>query len=354
MTDIKFIGTNQVELVNSLDESNKISPTQVGEDFIEFSFNSLSKDSDDFYHFQISGSNVQVSGQITEVHNDYQFFNLFAGCEAITDAGQLILSAPTAKKFCFANMFLDCTNLTTPPQIQASTLDEWCYSSMFGNCSSLTAVPTLPATGLAPYCYYCMFYGCKSLSSAPYLSAQTLQDWCYNSMFYDCKNLTSISSDFNSWSENATTNWVTGIKTEGKFYNMNVEPIYGVDNIPESWRTSMQDKELTFEPVEGRDSTIWINQANLFYRLNNGEWQTYKPNHVVVIPAQGKVSFSGTNDKITANFVQRSNNTYMPGKVKVYGNAHSLINRGEMTTEGCFRLNFECRYTYKLLLRWYV
>ena len=71
MTDIKFIGTNQVELVNSLSENNKVAPTSVGADFIEFSFNSLSKDSSDFYHFVITGSNVQVSGQITEVHNDY-------------------------------------------------------------------------------------------------------------------------------------------------------------------------------------------------------------------------------------------------------------------------------------------
>ena len=157
---------------------------------------------------------------------------MFKGQTAIVDASNLTLSSTTAKKFCYANMFLDCTNLTTPPVISATALDEWCYSSMFGNCSSLTSVPALPATTLARYCYYCMFYGCKSLSSAPYLSAQTLEDWCYNSMFYECKNLTSISADFNSWGENATTNWVTGIDTKGKFYDSNVEPIYNVDSIP--------------------------------------------------------------------------------------------------------------------------
>ena len=71
MSNIKFIGTNQVELVNSLSE-NKVSPVSSGESFIEFSVNStLSKDSSDFYHFVITGSNVQISGQITEVHKDY-------------------------------------------------------------------------------------------------------------------------------------------------------------------------------------------------------------------------------------------------------------------------------------------
>ena len=122
MTDIKFIGTTQVELVNSLDESNKISPTQVGENFIEFSFNTLSKDSSDFYHFVITGSNVQVSGIIDSVTTNYQFFSLFSGCSQITDVSQLQITAPTMKKFCFANMFLDCSNLTTPPQLQATNL----------------------------------------------------------------------------------------------------------------------------------------------------------------------------------------------------------------------------------------
>ena len=333
MTDIKFIGTNQVELVNSLSE-NKISPVQSGENFIEFSFDSaLSKDSSDYFHFEISGQNVQVSGIITEVHNDYQFFNLFAGCEQITDASQLILSAPTMKKFCYANMFLDCTNLTTPPQIQASTLDQWCYSSMFGNCYSLTAVPVLSATTLADYCYFGMFYNCKALSSAPNLPAQILEDWCYNSMFYNCQNLTSISADFTSWTPStATTNWVTGIETEGEFYNDNVAYIYGVDNVPESWK-DYSKMPLTFKSTG--NTTVKIAKSNLSYKKNNEDWTPYSAYSTISLNNNDLVSFSGTNSVICASFVFSGT-----GTLEVFGNPHSLINWGDLS-ENCFRGLFE-------------
>ena len=340
MTDIKFIGTNQVELVNSLSE-NKISPVQSGESFIEFSFDSaLSKDSSDYFHFEISGQNVQVSGQITEVHNDYQFFNLFAGCEQITDASQLILSAPTMKKFCYANMFLDCTNLTTPPQIQASTLDQWCYSSMFGNCYSLTAVPVLSATTLADYCYFGMFYNCKALSSAPNLPAQTLEDWCYNSMFYNCQNLTSISADFTSWTPStATTNWVTGIDTVGQFYNDNVAYIYGVDNVPENWEEP-SGKYLTF--IADGPFQFRINKKLKYKSYNKtfkSDWQDCEEyTWLGSDTPQTKFLLSGNENIVDTKFVMSGN-----AHVAVYGDLKSLINWNNMAN-GCFRMLFQdCR-----------
>ena len=38
-----------------------------------------------------------------------------------------------------------------------------CYGHMFNNCVNLTTVPELPATTLADDCYYAMFYGCTKL-----------------------------------------------------------------------------------------------------------------------------------------------------------------------------------------------
>lgn len=149
--------------------------------------NFFSKNDQNYYCFAITGSNVQLSGVIDSVTTKQQFINLFKGQTAITDASELQLTASSMTEGCYANMFLDCTNLTTPPStLPATNLDMWCYSSMFGNCSALTAVPTLPATNLAKYCYYAMFYGCKNLVEAPYLPASSLTDWCYNSMFYNC------------------------------------------------------------------------------------------------------------------------------------------------------------------------
>ena len=337
MTDIKFIGTNQVELINSLSE-NKISPVSSGENFIEFSFDSLSKDNKNYYHFAITGSNVQVSGTIGEVTSDFQYFSLFSGQTAITNAENLTLSSTTAKKFCYANMFLDCTNLTTPPTISATTLAEWCYSSMFGNCSSLTATPTLLATTLAKYCYYCMFYGCKSLSSAPYLSAQTLQDWCYNSMFYNCSNLTSISADFTSWGENATTNWVTGIKTEGNFTNTVIEPFFDVDHIPVSWRKHYyQNLPITFKSIG--NTTVSAPHQTLYFKKNSYTWSYYTAGEHVDLADGETVSFSGNtnNNKL---FTVTGNGTAI-----VYGNPHSIINYNGLSNDtfknmfsGCTKL----------------
>ena len=100
---------------------------------------------------------------------------------------------PTAisTNFCYFNMFKDCANLTSAPELPATTLSDGCYSSMFDGCSNLTSAPDLPATTLANGCYSMMFYRCYSLTSAPELPATTLSVGCYASMFSDCTDLTS-------------------------------------------------------------------------------------------------------------------------------------------------------------------
>ena len=64
-----------------------------------------------------------------------------------------------------------------------------CYRNMFEYCSNLTSAPELPATTLADNCYRGMFYGCAMLTSAPELPATTLVDGCYYYMFYNCNRL---------------------------------------------------------------------------------------------------------------------------------------------------------------------
>ena len=348
MTDIKFIGTTQVELVNSLDESNKISPTQVGENFIEFSFNTLSKNSNDFYHFVITGSNVQVSGTIDSVTTDYQFFSLFSGCSQITDASQLELTAPTMKFFCFGNMFKDCTNLINPPSLEATTLADWCYQGMFAGCSKMTSAPQLPATTLAPYCYYAMFYGCSSLTSAPYLPASTLVDWCYNSMFFNCQSLTSISADFIDWntSGNSTKNWVTGIETVGEFYNDNVDELYGVDEIPQKWNPDYFFLPLTFIG-KAASNAVQLNKHNspdaveLKYNKNNTGWTDYTIGDVIELNQNDKVEISGNNDHFSKD---HDNNYYqfiMTGNIEAKGNIQSLMNYSNTLTYGCYYALFQ-------------
>lgn len=97
--------------------------------------------------------------------------------------------ATISARYCYSNMFRDCTNLITAPELPATTLAMSCYHHMFHGCTSLTTAPVLPATTLERYCYNAMFYGCTSLTTAQELPATTLAESCYSDMFYGCNRL---------------------------------------------------------------------------------------------------------------------------------------------------------------------
>ena len=94
-------------------------------------------------------------------------------------------------KFC--NLFYDCTQLTSAPELPATQLASYCYFSMFNGCSSLEKASDLPAETLAASCYAGMFSRCSSLEKAPKLPATQLASYCYNQMFRDCTNLSSVT-----------------------------------------------------------------------------------------------------------------------------------------------------------------
>ena len=82
----------------------------------------------------------------------------------------------------FTRLFMNCTQLTSPPELPATTLAKNCYYYMFRNCTSLTTAPELPATTLAESCYSYMFYGCTKLESVTMLATDVsasdcLYDW---------------------------------------------------------------------------------------------------------------------------------------------------------------------------------
>ena len=49
-------------------------------------------------------------------------------------------------------MFNDCTNLTTAPELPATTLAKCCYSYMFWNCKKLDNITMLATDISAPTC----------------------------------------------------------------------------------------------------------------------------------------------------------------------------------------------------------
>ena len=112
---------------------------------------------------------------------------MFWNCTNLTTAPEL--PATTLAQNCYYSLFSGCTNLTTAPELPATTLANYCYRNMFVRCSNLTTAPELPATTLAEGCYYSMFSSCTNLTAAPALPATKLADDCYNSMFNNCTKL---------------------------------------------------------------------------------------------------------------------------------------------------------------------
>lgn len=78
----------------------------------------------------------------------------------------------------FYKLFKGCTQLTSAPELPATTLAVSCYKSMFDGCTALTTAPALPATTLAASCYMDMFNGCTALKKAPELPAKNLANSC--------------------------------------------------------------------------------------------------------------------------------------------------------------------------------
>lgn len=118
------------------------------------------------------------------------------------------LTTVISTNFCYFNMFKDCENLTSAPELPATTLADGCYYSMFDGCANLTSAPELPATTLAVSCYDGMFMNCYSLRNAPaVLPATTLANSCYSNMFRHCNSLrnapelaaTTLADECCSW-----------------------------------------------------------------------------------------------------------------------------------------------------------
>ena len=196
---------------------------------------------------------------------DYCFYNLFYNCSNLTTAPELpatklaigcyysmlygctsLTTAPAIPATelsdnCYYSMFYGCTSLTTAQELPATTLAIGCYENMFNSCTSLTTAPELPATTLAIGCYYSMFNSCTSLTTAPELPATELVNNCYYSMFYGCTKLNYVKANFlTEPSSTYTASWLSGVASTGTFV-ANPEATWtdtvtrGSSTVPENW-----------------------------------------------------------------------------------------------------------------------
>lgn len=114
--------------------------------------------------------------------NCYYLFQDYSG----VSVDDLIQPNDTENVTNMTNMFYNCANLTTIPQLDTSKVTN--MNSMFYNCSKLTTIPPLNTSNVTSV--YQMFYSCKSLTTVPQLNTSNITDMA--SMFYNCSSLTTV------------------------------------------------------------------------------------------------------------------------------------------------------------------
>ena len=155
----------------------------------------------------------------------YAFYKLFENKSGFTfgapaELQHIVLPVPAngLQDSIYREMFFNCTGMTTPPILPATTLAAGCYRSMF-NGAGLTTAPELPATTMADYAYLSMFADCPitqapvlpattlatncyrqmfrntNITDMPDLPATTLQEYCYEGMFSACTSLTGVTAE---------------------------------------------------------------------------------------------------------------------------------------------------------------
>ena len=83
-----------------------------------------------------------------------------------------------------------------------------------------------------------MFLNCTSLTTAPELPAETLVPHCYDSTFYGCTSLNYIKAMFTTTpSDNYTQNWVSGVAASGTFVKNSTAQwnVVGTNGVPTGW-----------------------------------------------------------------------------------------------------------------------
>ena len=112
----------------------------------------------------------------------YYLFTEYSG----VSVDDLIQPNDTANVTNMNNMFYNCANLTTIPQLNTGKVTT--MNSMFYNCSKLTTIPLLNTGNVTSMST--MFFGCNSLTTIPQLNTGKVTNM--KNMFYSCNSLTTI------------------------------------------------------------------------------------------------------------------------------------------------------------------
>ena len=201
-------------------------------------YNSFTFSTDAYVYVSgIAEALLDGENEVLKYSTPYTFRVLFNGQTALREADRLRFEAMINSESCYNSMFNGCSNLLSAPELPATTLGYSSYRSMFNQCTSLIKGPSiLPATTIGPWAYSNMFDGCTSLVNAPELPAETLAVSCYWHMFNNCTSLKSLKCHAKVTANNATYNWLSGVKTAGTFYGHSEYGwVSGTSGIPTTW-----------------------------------------------------------------------------------------------------------------------
>ena len=304
-----------------------------GSDWTQWDYNDITLNTDDTVYMKGNNSNgFSISG------SSYNQFEMTGKIGASGNIMSLLYEDDFEGKltipcdYCFYQMFLNCTSLTTSPELPATTLTSNCYTAMFKDCSSLITAPELPATILVPQCYIVMFMNCISLNYIKMLA-------------------TDISA--NAY-DACLSNWVMGVSSTGTFVkdsNMTFLPT-GSSGIPEGW--TVQDIDGIHNPkvlnylkftAEEDNSTISLNSKtapDMKYSLNGIGWARWDYS-AITLNTGDTVYMKGNNSN---GFSTSSSNQFqMMGKIGASGNIMSLLYDNDF--EG--KLTIPCDYCFQML-----
>ncbi|MCQ2976272.1 MAG: bacterial Ig-like domain-containing protein, partial [Bacteroidales bacterium] len=151
--------------------------------------------------------------------------------------------------------------------------------SASGNIMSLIDVTNETKTIPSEYCFADLFYNCSALTSAPILPSTQLTWSCYNNMFMNCTSLNSVNVDFKDWGEfsNYTSNWLSNVSTTGTLYCPDeLEEIYDDSHIPLGWTVvanNIQSISVTTLPkteyLQGQDLDLTNGIVTINYKDNS-------------------------------------------------------------------------------------
>ena len=294
----------------------------------------------------------------------FAYYLMFSGCSALITSPSEISATKQGHASC-SKMFLDCTQLKTPPALKSTILGNYCFTSIFKNCKSLISAPELPALTLASNCYQSAFEGCTSLVNPPELPAKTLTTRCYQKLFYGCSKLNNVTVYADDISAtNCTTDWLNGVASTGTLYN-NGSATYtkdSVNGIPTGWVEKKPinyfyvkneydgTNNITFRAVR-KPSETTIQQIEYSKDKINWTVEPITANIVITIPLEKgeKVYFRNDNGYFSNNLTGTS-----AFRIKIRATQNHSIG-GDITTlynysyksgvtipEGCFRYLFGC------------